>query len=74
MINQAREQFIGMRTALYIFVDNVDEKHKRAIEYGAKEEFKPEDMPYEDRQSDIIDLCGNYWWISKRQVNTEYRK
>lgn len=72
MISQAREQFNGMRTALYLFVNNVEEIHKRALEYGAKEEFEPADMPYQDRQSGIIDPCGNYWWLSKRKVEKGY--
>ncbi|MFZ1664453.1 MAG: VOC family protein [Flavobacteriales bacterium] len=72
MISQARDQFLGMRTALYLYVDDVDVMHKRALENGAKEEFPPADMPYEDRQSGIIDPCGNYWWISKRLVRKGY--
>ncbi|QIY84875.1 VOC family protein [Chryseobacterium sp. NEB161] len=74
MISQARDQFKGMRTALYLFVDNVDEMHQRAVENGAKVEFEPADMPYEDRQSGIIDPCGNYWWISKRLFNKGYHE
>ena len=61
-----REQFLNMRTAFYLFVDDVEEIHQRAVVYGAKVEFEPTDMPYEDRQSGIIDPSGNYWWISKR--------
>jgi len=74
MISQAREQFIGMRTALYLFVNNVEEMHKRALKHGAKEEFEPADMPYQDRQSGVIDPCGNYWWISKRKVEKGYEE
>ncbi len=74
MISKAREQFEGMKTSLYLFVDDVDMAHKRAIENGAKVEFEPDDMPYEDRQSGIIDPCGNYWWISKRQVMKGYNE
>lgn len=74
MISEAREQFIGMKTSLYLFVDNVELFHKRAIENGAKVEFEPADMPYQDRQSGIIDPCGNYWWISKRQVEKGYHE
>jgi uncharacterized glyoxalase superfamily protein PhnB len=74
MISQAREQFEGMKTALYLFVDNVEVIHKRAVDNGAKIEFEPADMPYEDRQSGIIDPCGNYWWISKRQVKKGYHE
>lgn len=72
MLSQARAQFAGMKTALYLYVDDVDAMHKRAVEYGAKVEFEPEDMPYRDRQSGIIDPSGNYWWISKRLVNENY--
>lgn len=74
MISQAREQFEGMRTALYLFVDDVETIHRKAVENGAKVEFEPNDMPYEDRQSGIIDPCGNYWWISKRHVKKGYHE
>ena len=36
MISHAREQFEGMRTALYLLVGEVEAIHKRAIENGAK--------------------------------------
>lgn len=72
MISQARGQYVGMRTAFYLYVNNVDEMHKRAIANGAKLAFEAADMPYDDRQSGIIDPSGNYWWISKRLVNTPY--
>ncbi|MFN8673576.1 MAG: VOC family protein [Candidatus Sericytochromatia bacterium] len=72
MLSKARGQFLNMKSAFYLYVDNVDEIHKRAIENGAKIEFAPIDMPYEDRQSGIIDPSGNYWWISKRLVEKNY--
>lgn len=74
MISQARNQFEGMRTAFYLFVDDVELIHQRARENGAQVEFEPQDMPYGDRQSGIIDPCGNYWWISKRQVKKGYHE
>lgn len=72
MISQARDQFLNMRTSHYLYVDNVDVMHARAVEFGAQVEFEPADMPYEDRQSGVIDPCGNYWWISKRLVQEAY--
>ena len=48
--------------------------HRRAIENGAILEFEPADMPYDDRQSGIIDPCGNYWWISTRLVKKGYHE
>ena len=74
MISQARGQFLNMRAAFYLYVDNVDEIHKRATEYGAIVEFEPTDMVYQDRQSGIIDPSGNYWWISKRLVKKGYQE
>ena len=64
MISQARGQFMGMRTALYLFVKDVDVIHKNALAHGAKELFAPADMDYGDRQSGIVDPAGNYWWVS----------
>lgn len=74
MLSKAREQFLGMKTTLYLYVNDVDSTHKRAIENGAKVEFEPADMPYGDRQSGIIDPCGNYWWISKRLAENSYEE
>lgn len=74
MVSQARDQYLNMRSSFYLYVDDVGEMHKRAIEYGAKVEFEPTDMDYQDRQSGIIDPGGNYWWISKRLVEKDYHE
>lgn len=74
MISRESEHYKGMKTSFYLFVDNVDEMHQRAIAHGAKVEFEPADMPYQDRQSGIMDPCGNYWWISKRMVQKGYHE
>ncbi len=73
MISQANGPFLNMRAAFYLFVDDVDEIHKRALEYGAIVEFDPADMDYGDRQSGVVDPSGNYWWISKRLVQNGYQ-
>lgn len=36
MISQARGQFLNRRTAFYLYVDDVDEMHERAVETGPK--------------------------------------
>lgn len=72
MVSQGREQYSNMRTAFYLYVNDVDVLHKRAIEHGAKEEFPPAEMPYGDRQSGVVDPAGNYWWISERKLKTAY--
>lgn len=74
MITQARDEFPNSNAAFYLYVDDVDELHKRAIQHGATPLFEPADMPYEDRQSGILDTSGNYWWISKRLKNKGYEE
>ncbi len=72
MVSQASDEYLNMRTAFYLYVNDVDTMHKRALDHGAKEHFKPADMPYGDRQSGVVDLDGNYWWISERLVKKAY--
>ena len=72
MISQARGPFLNMRTAFYLYVDDVDDMHQRALAHGATSEFEPADMYYGDRQSGIMDPSGNYWWISKRLIEKGY--
>ena len=74
MVSQARGKYLNMRTAFYLYVNDVDTLHKRALENGAKEEFPPAVMPYGDRQSGVVDLSGNYWWISERKVKQPYEE
>ena len=73
MVSQARGEFEGMRTAFYLYVNDVDAVHNNAIEQGGENVFAPADMDYEDRQAGIKDPAGNYWWISKRLKKEEYQ-
>lgn len=72
MVSRENGKYKDMRTSLYLYVNDVDKMHKRAVSFGAKVDFEPVDMPYLDRQSGIIDPSGNYWWISKRLEEADY--
>lgn len=72
MVSQARGEFENMRTALYVYVDNVDFVYQRALRHGATKCFAPMAMDYGDYQGGIIGPHGNYWWISKRQATEPY--
>ncbi|MFT5824071.1 MAG: PhnB protein [Crocinitomix sp.] len=72
MLSQANGPFMGMRTSFYLFVKNVDEMYKRAIENGGTSVFEPSDQEFGDRQGGIEDPAGNYWWISTRLTETNY--
>ncbi|PWL40457.1 glyoxalase [Flagellimonas aquimarina] len=67
-ISQARGQFEGMRTVIYLYVEDIDTLYQNTLTHGATTVFEPADMPYGDRQGGIIDPAGNYWWISKHLV------
>jgi len=73
MISQARAQFMNMRTALYLFTEEVDALYENALLHGGQSEFPPADMDYQDRQAGIVDPAGNYWWISKRLIKKNYQ-
>ena len=72
MISQARGDFENMRTSFYLFVENVDEVFEQALKAGAIDVLKPMDMDYQDRQGGVQDPAGNYWWISRRLVESNY--
>jgi len=74
MISQARGEFMNMRTAFYLYVEDVDAVYENALQHGAKNSFEPADMDYEDRQAGIIDTAGNYWFISKRLLQKGYHE
>lgn len=72
MLSQAAGDFMGMRTAFYLYTNDPDALQKNALENGATEIFPPADMDYGDRQGGVMDPAGNYWWISKRLVEENY--
>ena len=53
-----------MPAAYYIYVEDADATFAKAIANGAKSIFPPMNMPYQDRQGGVVDMCGNTWWIS----------
>lgn len=73
MVSQARGEYLNIRTAFYLYVNDVATMHKRALDHGAIEKFEPTEMPYGDLQSGVVDPSGNYWWISERLVKEAYK-
>ena len=72
MVSQSNDKMKNMTTSFYIYTSDVESLHPNALKHKGVEEFPPQDMPYEDRQSGIKDPTGNYWWISKRLVEKDY--
>ena len=74
MIAQAAGAFLGMSTSFYLYVNDVDALFENVVSHGAQVVFPPEDMDYGDRQGGVMDIAGNYWWISKRLVKGGYEE
>lgn len=51
-------------TMLHLFVPDVDDAHRRAIEAGAREVMPPRDQEYGERDSVVEDLAGNQWCLA----------
>src|SRR5262249_23642567 len=54
----------SMPAFLYVYVDDVDATHKRALEAGAISLEEPQDLPYGDRRGMVKDPWGNLWQIA----------
>jgi len=49
---------------LYVYVEDVDETYRRAMQAGASAIEEPSVMPYGDRRGMIEDKWGNTWQIA----------
>ncbi len=64
MISDASEQHPAHPSVIYMYVENVDQVYKTALEVGATSITPPADMFYGDRHAGIVDPTGNKWWIA----------
>jgi PhnB protein len=53
-------------SSMYLYVDDCDALHRRAVAAGAKSTFEPTDCFWGDRMSQVVDKWGNKWSISTR--------
>ena len=53
-----------MPQSLYIYLDDTDSAHLRALEAGAVNIKMPEDQFYGDRNAGVQDKFGNMWWLA----------
>jgi PhnB protein len=50
--------------AIHLYVPDTDATYQRALAAGATSTTAPYDAPYGDRAANIVDPCGNYWFIA----------
>jgi len=51
-------------TAIHLYVPDVDDAYRRAIDAGATSLFEPAEMPYGERSGAVQDPTGNRWYIA----------
>jgi PhnB protein len=56
----------------YLFVKDPDAMVERAVQHGATQVMKVNDVSYGDRQGGVKDVEGNIWWISKHIKEEPY--
>jgi uncharacterized glyoxalase superfamily protein PhnB len=49
---------------LYVYVEDADAVHRRAVQAGARSLEEPIDTPYGDRRAIVRDVWGNTWQIA----------
>jgi PhnB protein len=63
-MGEAHGQFQPMPIGLHMYVPNVDELYRRALEAGATSIFPVTDQPYGERSGGVKDPAGNQWFIA----------
>jgi len=58
------EHIEAMPTAIHLYVPDVDDTYRRAIEAGATSVMEPMDQPYGERGAGVEDISGNRWYIA----------
>ena len=64
MLADAGSEFPARPSMLNLYVENVDDVYRHAIDAGAKSLREPATQFYGDRSAGVEDVGGNQWWIS----------
>lgn len=68
------EEWPPQPAGLYIYVDDCDAVHRKALEHGATEIMPPANMFYGDRHGGVVDPCGNTWWIATHREDVSHEE
>jgi PhnB protein len=63
-MGEAHGPYQAQPSMLFLYVDDVDAWHRRAVAGGATEIDEPKDQPYGDRVSAVSDPFGNTWYLA----------
>ncbi|OLD03811.1 MAG: hypothetical protein AUJ07_05655 [Crenarchaeota archaeon 13_1_40CM_3_53_5] len=76
MISDSNLGYNPVSSHLYVYVENVDQVYKRALEAGAVSQLEPTTQFFGDRLAAVKDPTGNVWYIATRveDVSSEEMK
>jgi uncharacterized glyoxalase superfamily protein PhnB len=57
----------GANSSFYVYLDNIDAAHKKAVAAGMKETMPPTDMFWGDRMSAVVDPFGHAWNLATQK-------
>jgi PhnB protein len=63
-LSDGNDRYPPRTNTLHVFVGDVDDCFKRALEAGATTLYEPADMPYGERSGGVEDPFGNHWYIA----------
>jgi len=52
-----------MPAAIYLYMNNIDEVYRKALQAGATSILEPSDQPDGERRAGVKDAFGNQWYI-----------
>jgi PhnB protein len=70
---QANDQWKALPAGLHYYVRNVDEVYAQALAAGATSLREATNQPYGDREVDVRDASGNYWFIATHTAGKSYK-
>ncbi|MBR9812718.1 VOC family protein [bacterium] len=65
MLGEASGDFAAIPGAAYIYVEDVDACHAKALALGADEVYPPAEQDYGDYCAGIRDPQGTSWWVAR---------
>lgn len=72
MISDSTADFPANKTMLHLYVPDVMETYKNAIQYGCKKIEEPiNKLGDPDTRGSFFDLAGNYWAVSTQKRSKE---
>lgn len=69
----AGPQWKAMPSGLHYYVPDADAVYAKALKAGATSLRAPTDQPYGDREGDVRDPSGNFWFIATHTAGKTYK-